>query len=260
MGLKINYKLLVFLITLCSAILSCGLEANYPEVPSYEVNDPNEEEEQEEEEEEEEEEPIRNFKLIALGDSYTIGQNVCEDCRFPVQLKDSLQTYFNVNDTFSLEIIAQTGWTTTNLKNAIASVEPASDFDLATLLIGVNNQYQNKPFDLYETEFVELVTTAISLTGGDASKLIIVSIPDYAYTLFGQGQNPTVISSQLEEYNAFAQSYCEDNNLNYVYITDITQEGLENPALVASDNLHPSTLAYTKFVKRMLPTALEILD
>jgi lysophospholipase L1-like esterase len=64
----------------------------------------------------------------------------------------------------------------------------------------------------------------------------------------------------LEEYNAFAESYCEDNNLNYVYITDITQEGLENPALVASDNLHPSTLAYTKFVERMLPIALEILD
>lgn len=243
MKLKVNLRLLLFLITMGLVLLSCGTEANYPKVPIYE-----------------EEEELRSFKLIALGDSYTIGQNVCEDCRFPAQLKDSLQTYFSTNDSFSLEIIAQTGQTTTNLKNAIATAEPALDFDLATLLIGVNNQYQNKPFIIYETEFVELVNTAISLVDGEASKLIVVSIPDYAFTSFGQSQNPTNISTQFELYNSFVQSYCEDNNLNYVYITDITQQGLENPELVASDNLHPSTLAYTKFVERILPIALEILE
>ena len=202
----------------------------------------------------------KNFKLIALGDSYTIGQSVCEDCRFPAQLKDSLQARYTEQDTFNLEIIAQTGWTTTNLKSAIASADPPNDFDLVTLLIGVNNQYQNKPFSLYETEFVELVNTAISLVGGDASKLIVVSIPDYAYTPFGQGSNALNISSELEMYNNYAQSYCAENNLKYVYITDITQEGLINTELVALDYLHPSTLAYTKFVERILPLALDILE
>lgn len=202
----------------------------------------------------------KNFKLIALGDSYTIGQSVCENCRFPTQLKDSLQTRYTTLDTFNLEIIAQTGWTTTNLKNAISSANPPNDFDLVTLLIGVNNQYQNKPFELYETEFIELVDTAISLVGGNASKLIVVSIPDYAYTPFGQASNALNISTQLELYNTYAQTYCADNNLKYVYITDITQQGLDNPALVATDNLHPSTLAYTKFVERILPLALDILE
>ena len=201
-----------------------------------------------------------NFKLIALGDSYTIGQNVCEDCRFPAQLRDSLQARYTELDTFNLEIIARTGWTTSNLKNAISNADPPNDFDLVTLLIGVNNQYQNKPFELYETEFVELVNTAISLVGGDTSKLIVVSIPDYAYTPFGQGSNALNISAELELYNNYAQNYCAENNLKYVYITDITQEGLINPALVASDNLHPSTLAYTKFVERILPLALDILE
>ena len=202
----------------------------------------------------------KNFKLIALGDSYTIGQSVCENCRFPAQLKDSLQARYSTLDTFNLEIIAQTGWTTTNLKNAISNANPQTDFDLVTLLIGVNNQYQNKPFELYETEFIELVTTAISLVGGDASKLIVVSIPDYAYTPFGQASNALNISTQLELYNTYAQTYCAENNLKYVYITDITQQGLDNTALVATDNLHPSTLAYTKFVERILPLALDILE
>ena len=59
---------------------------------------------------------------------------------------------------------------------------PQMTLTLVTLLIGVNNQYQGKPFSVYEAEFVELVTTAISFVGGDESKLIVVSIPDYAYT------------------------------------------------------------------------------
>jgi lysophospholipase L1-like esterase len=236
-------------------LLSCNIKAEIPEISSYEqTEDP-------EDEEPEDEEPLPiYFKLISLGDSYTIGQSVCEDCRFPAQLRDSLKTYFLEQDNISLEIIAQTGWTTSNLKTAITAAEPSSDFDLVTLLIGVNNQYQNKPFSLYETEFIELINTAITLVGGDASKLIVVSIPDYAYTPFGQNYNPSYISEQLLQYNNYAETYCNNNNLNYIYITDITQEGLTNTDLVASDNLHPSTLAYTKFVERILPIAIEILE
>jgi lysophospholipase L1-like esterase len=247
----VNYIRLV-IVTLIVGLnfLSCNINAEIPEVPNYEQN---------ENPINEEPEP-RHIKLISLGDSYTIGQSVCEDCRFPAQLRDSLQTYFSENDSISLEIIAQTGWTTSNLKSAITAAEPSSDFDLVTLLIGVNNQYQNKPFSLYQTEFIELTNTAITLANGDASKLIVVSIPDYAYTPFGQNYNPSYISEQLLQYNDYAETYCNENNLNYVYITDITQQGLTNTELVATDNLHPSELAYTKFVERILPLALEVLE
>ena len=202
----------------------------------------------------------QNYNILSLGDSYTIGQGVCDTCGYPEQLRDSLISRFNSEDTFSLNIIAQTGWTTAHLINALNEEDLANDYDLVTLLIGVNNQYQNKPFELYETEFVELVATATSLVGGDASKLIVVSIPDYAYTPFGQSSNAPNISTQLELYNSFAQTYCAENNLKYVYITDITQEGLNNPLLVATDDLHPSSLAYTKFVERILPLALGVLE
>jgi len=247
----VNYiRLVIVPLIVGLNFLSCNINAEIPEVPNYEQN---------ENPINEEPEP-RHIKLISLGDSYTIGQSVCEDCRFPAQLRDSLQTYFSENDSISLEIIAQTGWTTSNLKSAIIAAEPSSDFDLVTLLIGVNNQYQNKPFSLYQTEFIELTNTAITLANGDASKLIVVSIPDYAYTPFGQNYNPSYISEQLLQYNDYAETYCNENNLNYVYITDITQQGLTNTELVATDNLHPSELAYTKFVERILPLALEVLE
>jgi poly(3-hydroxybutyrate) depolymerase/lysophospholipase L1-like esterase len=201
-----------------------------------------------------------DIKLLSLGDSYTIGQSVCASCSFPEQLKDSLLYEYSDRDTVALEVIAQTGWTTTNLKAAIADENPSSDFDLVTLLIGVNNQYQSKPFDLYETEFIELVDSAISFVGDDPAKLIVVSIPDYAFTPFGQNYNQEEISGELEVYNDFAEQYCADNGLSYVYITDITQQGITSPELVASDRLHPSALAYSRFVERILPVALEKLQ
>lgn len=199
----------------------------------------------------------KSIQYLALGDSYTIGEGVCWNCNFPNQLKDSLlqtELFSSVN----VKIVAQTGWTTTNLKNAIANENLMANYDLVTLLIGVNNQYQNKPFSLYEIEFPELLQTAITLANGNKNRVIVVSIPDYAYTPFGQSSsNPSTISNQLDNYNAFAKNHAELIGITFINITDITREGLNNPNLVASDNLHPSQLAYSKFVERMLPIALE---
>lgn len=195
----------------------------------------------------------KNYKYLALGDSYTIGQSVCETCRFPAQLKDSIGKYLNANDTFQVKIIAQTGWTTTNLKSAIVTENPSNDYDLVTLLIGVNNQYQNKPFSLYEQEFPELINQAIGFAKGNKNNIIVVSIPDYAYTPYGNGS--MTISNGIDLYNTFAENYCVTNNISFVNITDITRLGLTQTNLVASDGLHPSTIAYSKFVQRILPKA-----
>lgn len=200
---------------------------------------------------------VKNLKYLALGDSYTIGQSVCETCRFPIQLQDSIKKKLNSNVILSTQIIATTGWTTTNLKDAIASQNLSNNYDLVTLLIGVNNQYQNKPFSLFEQEFPELVTTAIQKAKGKKENLIVVSIPDYAYTPFGQGS--TSVSSGINQYNLYIQNYCIQNNITFVNITDITQQGLIQTNLVASDGLHPSSLAYSKFVERILPKAKIIL-
>jgi len=200
---------------------------------------------------------VKTIKYLALGDSYTIGQSVCENCRFPIQLQTELKNNLTSQVIFISNLIAQTGWTTTNLKSAIATQNPTNDYDLVTLLIGVNNQYQNIPFSLYEQEFPELINIAIAKAKGIKANVIVISIPDYAYTPFGNG-NPT-ISTQIDTYNTFTENYCLQNNITFVNITDITRLGLLQPNLVAGDGLHPSELAYSQFVERILPKAKIIL-
>jgi len=204
----------------------------------------------------------KSINYLALGDSYTIGQSVCETCRFPEQLKTSLKMSYTDTD-FSLKVIATTGWTTTNLISAINQQKPESNYDLVTLLIGVNNQYQSKDFSVYEREFPELVTKAISLAKGDKKNVIVVSIPDYAYTPYAANlsqSQKTKITTEIDQYNAYAESYCKTNQIVFVNITDITRQGLSNPNLVASDGLHPSESAYALFVERLLPKVKVILQ
>lgn len=200
--------------------------------------------------------PLPAFiNYLALGDSYTIGQSVCETCRYPEQLKASLKAIYPQTN-FSLKVIAQTGWTTSDLISAINSVNPDSNYDLVSLLIGVNNQYQGRDFSIYEKEFPELVNKAITLAKGDKKNVIVLSIPDYAYTPFGtiqmQGQDAR-ISNEINQYNILAENYCTINGIVFISITDITRNGLIKPSLVANDGLHPSAEAYTLFTERILP-------
>ncbi len=66
----------------------------------------------------------KNFSWLALGDSYTIGQSVTEDERYPAQTVDLLKGSDTIN-VQTLQYIATTGWTTLNLLGCNRSTKPA---------------------------------------------------------------------------------------------------------------------------------------
>ncbi|WGF93208.1 SGNH/GDSL hydrolase family protein [Aequorivita marisscotiae] len=195
---------------------------------------------------------------LALGDSYTIGESVCDSCNYPKQLTASLNAVLKKKTT--VKIIAKTGWTTTNLLAAIVNENPPKNYDLVTLLIGVNNQYQGKPFSVYEEEFSELLEKAIEFAKGKTENVIVLSIPDYAFTPFGQKSGKAEkITSDLKRYNAYAKKIAEEEGVAFKNITPITQQGLDDPELVAADSLHPSEKAYKKFVELLFKSVLKTL-
>lgn len=194
--------------------------------------------------------PIR---FLALGDSYTIGESVAEDGRWPMQLADSLRAKGIAVDTVT--IIATTGWTTLDLMKAIdGQALEKQGYNLVSLLIGVNDQYQGKDVGDYPGHFRQLLDSAIHYAGGDTGRVFVVSIPDYAYTPFGQSkgeENANRISWELDAYNAINQMICQLYGVQYYYITDISRKGLEDRSLVADDELHPSAFQYAAWVARI---------
>lgn len=184
--------------------------------------------------------------FLALGDSYTIGQGVDEKDRWPVQLEKELEKRgVEINTS---NIIARTGWTTRDLINAIRSEAPDSTFNLVSLLIGVNNQYQGVSIDVYPNEFRSLLETALALCGGRREGVFVLSIPDYGYTPFGLWNQKT-ISAEIDRYNQINKQITNEMGIAYFDITPISREVVSKTSYLASDNLHPSGTMYERWVK-----------
>lgn len=195
------------------------------------------------------------IKYLALGDSYTICHNVPEEGRWPNQLQEKLKE--NNVEVEKTDIIAQTGWTTSNLITAINNTNPQY-YNLVSLLIGVNNQYQGQPFATFQTEFDLLLTTSINIAG-NKDRVFVISIPDYGVTPFGNGNSQT-IAQEIDQYNTYMESKCTSLEILYIDITEISRTlGSSNGALT-NDNLHPSASQYTEWVNELLPEVLELLD
>lgn len=235
------FKILLFLTLLAATTSSCMKENRDPSV-STTVTDTTKALT-----------PIKNLRYLALGDSYTYGQNVPENERFPNQLATALAKQ-EIHIT-NLRNIARTGWTTDELQRGIIDAAIVdSTFDMVSLLIGVNNQYRGRSIEVYKTEFEALLNQAVKFAGGKKNRVIVVSIPDYAFTPFGRGS--AQISTEIDAFNAANEQITKANGIAYVNITPISREGIKDPSLVASDGLHPSGKQYRRWILEMMPTVL----
>ncbi|MEP6675159.1 MAG: GDSL-type esterase/lipase family protein [Ferruginibacter sp.] len=183
---------------------------------------------------------------LALGDSYTIGQSVMESERYPVQTVAMLNS--NAQLFAQPEIIAQTGWTTGDLLSRIASNPPKNvTYDIVTLLIGVNNQYQGLSESEYSNQFTILLNKAIAYAGNNKKHVIVLSIPDYSVTPFANGSDKAKIAREIDEFNAINKNISQTSAVNYLDITAYTRMAANDSTLVAYDGLHPSGKEYTKW-------------
>jgi lysophospholipase L1-like esterase len=200
--------------------------------------------------------PQTAIRYLAIGDSYTIGEKVAINERYPEQLVAALR-----KDNITVQssrIIARTGWTTEDLSTAIADAQlNDSTYSMVSLLIGVNNQYRGRNVDTYPPEFERLLQKAIQLAGGKKEKVFVVSIPDYAYTAFGNGN--AQISAGIDAYNKVNKEISDKFGVVYVNITPISREGLMDKELVATDGLHPSGKQYKRWVDLMLTDVKKLL-
>ena len=200
------------------------------------------------------------LRYLALGDSYTIGHDVDPSARWPEQLARRLRT--DGIDIAAPRIIAITGWTTTHLSDAMDAAEPLGQWDFVTLLIGVNDQYDRDPVDLYRQRFDALLRRSITLAGEHAQRVLVVSIPDWGVTPFAQQgpHDPVAIASEIDAYNAAAREVCDSRRVAFVDITPHSRTHGAPPAMLVDDGLHPSALMYAAWADAVRPVAYSLLS
>ena len=195
------------------------------------------------------------MQFLALGDSYTIGESVAPEERWPVQLGALLRAEgLDIGDP---TLIATTGWTTDELSAAIDRANPQGAFDLVSLLIGVNNQYRGGGQDEYREQFAALLQRAIGFAGGNPARVLVLSIPDWGVTPFAARleRDPAAVAADIDAFNAINRAETERPGAHYVDVTPFSREAAHDPSLLADDGLHPSGRMYAEWARLALPAA-----
>lgn len=196
----------------------------------------------------------QSLTFLALGDSYTVGESVPAKKSFPYQTMNILAAAgHSINDP---EIVAVTGWSTGDLLKAVSKLDPGKKYDLVSLLIGVNNQYQGRSLEEYGNEFGLLLDKAIHFAGGNPAHVFVLSIPDYSGTPFAASMNKAAIAERIDQFNLINKRLSSDNGTHYIDITPESRKAVQDASLIAVDGLHFSGKEYQIWAD-VLATAIE---
>jgi lysophospholipase L1-like esterase len=200
--------------------------------------------------------PVPAARWLALGDSYTCGEGVPPESRWPVLLAARLRTGGATLDPPRL--VATTGWTTDELLAGMASarVWPSHEhFELVSLLIGVNDQYRGRAFADFSRDYGECLERAVALAGGHAARVLCLSIPDWGATAFAAGRDRAAIARDIDRYDAFERSRASVRGAHWCDVTALSRRHGDAAAFLAPDGLHPGPAAYAEWAAAALPAA-----
>jgi lysophospholipase L1-like esterase len=196
-----------------------------------------------------------NYSYLALGDSYTIGEQVPFAENFPDQTVQLLRK--SGFAFYAAEIIAKTGWTTDELSNAIENTFTLETYDFVSLLIGVNNQYRGRSASEFKIEFENLLQTAIQFAGNGPYRVFVLSIPDWGVTPFAEGRNRKQVAEEIDAYNYICKTSSEQFQTNFINITSSQREDGNKIEFLAADGLHPSGKEYKKWAVKLADAILK---
>lgn len=157
------------------------------------------------------------------------------------------------------EYIARTAWTTDELLDAIDEAKPKSPYELVTLLVGVNDQYRARPAQAFIATFNAVFRRAISLGGKKASRVVVLSIPDWGATPYASGRDAAAIGHDIDVYNNLARADVIARGSAWVDVTTVSRRMAREPQLAVEDGLHPSGALYAEWARLAAPAARKAL-
>ena len=197
------------------------------------------------------------LRYLALGDSYTIGEGVPAAQRWPDQLAGLLRERGIA--VAQPDVIARTGWTSGELLAGLADRQPSAGYRLASLLIGVNNQYRGKPIGAFESDLKNLIDEMTRLISRGVAGLFVLSIPNWGVTPYAEGRDVDRIRNEIDAFNAVVKTVTLHRGIRCFDITPISEEWAGREDGLTSDGLHPSGLQYAAWVSTFIKEIEQML-
>lgn len=195
--------------------------------------------------------------ILALGDSYTFGEGVESKDRWTDQLQEQLRAQGITVE--AIDMIARSGWTSQELLAAIPQSNPRGPYDLVTILIGTNDQFQGRDPQLYRQDLTQILRQAVALAGNDPKRVFVVSLPDWSVSPYAVALDQAAVSSEINIFNDIALHAAEDVHARWIDITTRTRQRTD-PAMYTIDGLHPAAALYKEWVSVILPQTLSVLQ
>jgi len=192
---------------------------------------------------------------MAIGDSYTIGNGVAEEDRWPNILTNHLKkegvdvrlatnpavSGYTVQDAIELELVE------------VEKIKP----DFVTVLIGANDNFGQKETEAYRLELQELLDK-LQLTIINPKNIVLITIPDYTKSPALRLYQKKDILKLIEQYNEIIKEEGKRRDLKVADIFPVSQT-MTNDEDYVLDGLHPSAQGYLKWEKIIFPVVLDLL-
>lgn len=193
------------------------------------------------------------MRMLALGDSYTVGEGLAAVQSWPLLVSHQLALQ-------PPQVIATTGWTTGELAGATATTTLTPPYALVTLMIGVNDQYRGHGLQDYGQGFSALLRRAMELSG-DAARTLVISIPDWGVTGFArqQGAQAEDVARQIDDFNDVAKAQAQHAGCPWIDVTTLSRQCGDQADMLVADRLHPSARQQALWAGQILPAARQAL-
>lgn len=201
-----------------------------------------------------EEERNNALSFLALGDSYSVGEGLEGEQNWPERLFDSIK-----KNEDTIKIIAETGFSTNELIQAIDNVVLEKRYNLISIQIGVNDQFRGNSTELFKQDFQKLVQRIKENEFTKWASVFVLSIPDWGATPFGSSWDRIRVTNEIDAFNRIIKGVCNTNNILYIDITQLSRSDPNNWIFVTGDGLHPSSLMYGLWLDKITPLVKGLL-
>lgn len=197
----------------------------------------------------------QGIKYFPIGDSYTIGNGVSTQDRWPNVLVEHLN-----EAGVQIQLIGNPAVSGFTVKDAIEYELPKVKElqpDLVTVLIGANDNFRQTSASVYEQE-LSLLLDQLQASMKNPQNIVLVTLPDYSYAPAAQRYDTEGVSERIEKYNDIIKLQAQKRGLGVVDILPASRTMTDREDYI-SDGLHPSASGYRKWEEVIFPVVLEVL-